>query len=61
MEDKQELKECQLCHQMIPKDQFYKRKDRNGEHNWTMSYCGPCDAIKVNASSSKKPEIFPVF
>ena len=38
-ENTEELKECQLCHQMLPKDQFYKRKDRNGEYNWTMSYC----------------------
>jgi hypothetical protein len=24
--EKPELKECQLCHQILPKDQFYKRK-----------------------------------
>ena len=30
--DQPELKECQLCHQMLPKDHFYKRKDRNGEY-----------------------------
>ena len=24
-----ELKECQLCHQMLSKEQFYKRNDRN--------------------------------
>jgi len=50
------LKECQLCHQMLPKEQFYKRKDRAGEPNWTMSYCGPCDNIKVKKSRSKNSE-----
>ena len=54
MAENKELKECQLCHQMLSKDQFYKRKDRNGEYNWTMSYCGPCDAIKAAESRSKK-------
>ena len=58
MSEEIQLKECQLCHQMLPKEQFYKRKDRDGEHNWTMSYCGPCDAIKVNASRAKKPEYY---
>ena len=48
MEDKPELKECQLCHQMLPKDQFYKRKDRNGEYNWKTSYCKSCEVKKVN-------------
>jgi len=43
-----ELKECQLCHQMLPKDQFYKRKDRNGEYNWTVSYCKECETKKAN-------------
>jgi len=43
-----ELKECQLCHQMIPKEQFYKRKDRNGEYNWKTSYCKSCEVKKVN-------------
>jgi hypothetical protein len=47
------LKECQLCHQMLPKEQFYKRKDRNGNPNWTMSYCGSCDNIKVKESNLK--------
>ena len=42
------LKECQLCHQMFPKDQFYKRKDRDGEYTWTMSYCNKCKYIQVN-------------
>ena len=34
MAESKELKECQLCHQMLPKEQFYKRKDRNGEYNF---------------------------
>jgi hypothetical protein len=55
-----ELKECQLCHQMLPKEQFYKRKDRNGNPNWTMSYCGSCDNIKVKESRGKKP-VFLIF
>ena len=50
------LKECQLCHQMFPKSDFYKRKDRDGEYTWTMSYCSPCDILKVKQSKAKKPE-----
>ena len=49
-------KECQMCHQVFPKSEFYKRKDRNGEYNWTMSYCGSCDIIKVKQSKVKNPE-----
>lgn len=49
----EETKECQLCHQIFPKDSFYKRKDRNGEHTWTMSYCGPCDTSHVTKSRAK--------
>ena len=49
-------KECQMCHQVFPKSEFYKRKDRNGEYNWTMSYCGQCD-VKINSiSRNKNPE-----
>ena len=55
-EVKPELKECQLCHQMLPKEQFYKRKDRNGEYNWTMSYCGSCNVEKTKESRHKNPE-----
>ena len=58
MEDKPELKECQLCHKSFPKSNFYKRKDRNGEYNWTMSYCGICDAKKVKESRDKNPEYY---
>jgi hypothetical protein len=58
MEDKQELKECQLCHQMLPISSFYKRKDRNGEYNWTMSYCSKCDLKKANISREKNPEYY---
>ena len=47
-ENTEELKECQLCHQMLYKDQFYKRKDRNGEYNWKTSYCKSCEVKKVN-------------
>ncbi len=58
MTEEVELKECQLCHQMFPKDQFYKRKDRNGQPNWTMSYCGACDMKKVKQSKDKNPEYY---
>ena len=47
------LKECQLCHQLLPKDQFYDRKDRKGEHTWKVSYCGPCDLKKATNSREK--------
>ena len=50
------LKECQLCHLIFPIEQFYKRKDRDGEYTWTMSYCGPCDMVKVKQSKVKNPE-----
>lgn len=36
------LKECQMCHQSFPIDQFYRRKDRNGKYTWKVSYCRPC-------------------
>jgi hypothetical protein len=52
----EELKKCQLCHQILPKSDFYKRKDRDGEYTWTMSYCGPCDMVKVKQSKVKNPE-----
>ena len=45
-----------MCHQVFPKSEFYKRKDRNGEFGWTMSYCGKCDVIKVKKSRDKNPE-----
>ena len=41
-----DLKECQQCHNMLPKDNFYKRKDRNGEYTWKDSYCKPCQGQK---------------
>ncbi len=44
------LKECQLCHKLLPKDQFYDRKDRNGEYTWKTSYCPKCDTIKKKES-----------
>ena len=52
------LKECQLCNQMLPKDQFYKRKDRNGEYTWTVSYCKECDIKKVNQYQRDNKEKF---
>ena len=56
MAENKELKECQLCHQMLPKDQFYKRKDRDGEPNWTMSYCTHCDIKRINNTKKKNPD-----
>ena len=56
MAENKELKECQLCHQMLPKEQFYKRKDRNGEYNWTISYCGACNVEKTKESRHKNSE-----
>ena len=55
-ENTEELKECQLCHQMLPKDQFYKRKDRNGEYNWTVSYCKSCEVEKAKETRRNNPE-----
>jgi len=56
MAEEVKLKECQLCHQMLSKDHFYKRKDRNGEYNWNVSYCGPCNVEKTKESRHKKSE-----
>ena len=49
-------KECQSCHQVFPKDSFYKRKDRNGEHSWQVSYCCSCNTRKVKECKVKNPE-----
>ena len=57
-EEEVELKEYQLCYQSLPKEQLYKRKDKDGEPKWTMSYCCPYDAIKASESRSKKPEYY---
>jgi hypothetical protein len=56
MTEEVKLKECQLCHQMLPKEQFYKRKDRDGKQNWTMSYCPPCCLKNVVETRQKNPE-----
>ena len=53
-----ELKECHLCHQILPRSLFYKRKDRDGEPNWTMSYCNSCDLEKVKKAKAKNPEYY---
>ena len=55
MSENKELKECQLCNQLLPKDQFYKRKDRNGEYNWKTSYCKLCEVKKVKDYKTKDP------
>ena len=53
MDKEVDFKECQQCHQILSKEQFYKRKDRNGEHTWTASYCKPCD-IEQSKQQKKK-------
>ena len=50
------LKECQMCHQVLPKSEFYKRKDRNGEFGWIASYCKKCEVEKVKETREKNPE-----
>ena len=52
------LKECQLCHQLLPEDKLYKRKDRNGEPNWKVSYCKECEINKSNKYKKENKEIF---
>jgi hypothetical protein len=56
MAENKELKECQLCHQIFSKDQFYKRKDRDGEPNWKTSYCKECCLKNVVETRQKNPE-----
>ena len=55
-ENKEEIKECQLCHQMLPMSSFYKRKDRNGEYNWITSYCKKCEVEKAKETRRNNPE-----
>jgi hypothetical protein len=43
---------------MFPTDQFYKRKDRNGEYKWTISYCDSCNVEKTKESRHKNPEYY---
>ena len=50
------LKECRLCHQMLPVDQFYDRKDRDGEYNWKTSYCKSCDIEHSKQQKKKNPD-----
>lgn len=52
------LKECQLCHKLLPKENFYDRKDRNGEYTWKRSYCGSCNNIIISKSKSKKADYY---
>jgi hypothetical protein len=56
MADNKELKECQLCHQMLPISSFYKRKDRNGGYNWKTSYCKECCLQNVVETRKNNPE-----
>ena len=52
----EETKECQMCHQVFPKDSFYKRKDRNGEYTWILSYCNSCEINRSKQFKKKDPE-----
>ena len=51
-----ELKECQECHQIFPRDEFRKRKDRQGEMNWVIAYCNKCHSTRISQSRNKKKE-----
>ncbi|GAG14883.1 unnamed protein product, partial [marine sediment metagenome] len=51
-----QMKECQKCHQVFPRDSFYKRKDRNGEYTWRISYCRVCNLHQTKGKSSKNLE-----
>ena len=50
------MEECQMCHQVFPKSEFYKRKDRHGEYNWTISYCKKCEVEKCKITRYNNPE-----
>ncbi len=52
------MKECQSCHQSFPKEQFYKRKNRNGEHTWKTSYCRKCEIKKVKEYKTRDPDAY---
>ena len=49
-------KVCQLCHQDLPIDNFYKRKDRDGKHNWVLSYCKKCEITRALQYKHQDPE-----
>ena len=49
-------KKCQICHQDLPIDNFYKRKDRDGKHNWALSYCKKCEIERATQHKHKDPD-----
>lgn len=51
-------KECRLCHEILPLDQFYKRKDRNGNYTWKTSYCKSCCIYSKNKYQQLNKEKF---
>ena len=61
MVEEVKLKKCQLCHQMLPISSFYKRKDRNGKYNWTVSYCKSCKYTQVNNNREQNIEKYRTY
>ena len=38
----EEMKECQKCGLIQPREKFSKKQDRKGTYTWKQSYCGKC-------------------
>ena len=52
----EQIKECQMCHEVFPRDSFYKRKNRAGEYTWTISYCKSCNHTRLNNLKNQNPD-----
>ncbi len=58
LDESSEMKQCQKCHNEFPREDFYKRQDRNGEYKWKMSYCKKCSMLLCKEARKKNPEKF---
>jgi hypothetical protein len=56
-----ELKKCQKCHQEYPKEEFYKRQDRNGEYKWKTSYCKKCSYERMRDDRLKHADKYKLY
>lgn len=51
-------KKCNKCFLIFPINEFYRRKDRQGNYTWRMSYCKNCMRIKKNESVAKNRKYY---
>ena len=50
------LHECQICNQILPKSEFYKKKDINNIYDLTILYCKTCKLEKGKMTRFNNPE-----